>query len=424
MLGLIVAGEAVFALPFHITRFFRATVLESFELTNTELGAAQGVYGIVAMLCYFPGGILADRFPPRVLLTLSLFATSAGGLYLASFPGYTGAVLVWGFFGITTILFFWAALIRATREWGAIDEQGRAFGLLDAGRGIYAASLASLAALVFGFLFPEGEAAASPSERKAVLQYVIYGYSAATALAGLFVWFALASSGKPDDFVSTRPEGGQEATTASLVVDVFRVLRMPSVWLIGLVVVCAYVSYKGFDNYSLYAVEGFGMSHSEAARLSAIGAWMRPVGALAAGFLGDRFNVTRMTVLCFALLLASQLFMALYTPQPNAGWVLLINLLIGGAAMFGLRALYYALMEESRVPLSLTGTAVGLISVVGFTPDVFVAYTGGMLLDRSPGITGHQHYFWFLAGFAAFGLLVSSLLMYTNRQAVRKTNDS
>lgn len=411
MLGLIVAGEAVFALPFHITRFFRATVLEAFDLTNTELGAAQGVYGIVAMLCYFPGGILADRFPPRVLLTLSLFATSAGGLYLATFPNYVGAVLVWGFFGITTILLFWAALIRATREWGATDEQGRAFGLLDAGRGIYAASLASLAALAFGFLFPEGEAAASPSERRAVLQYVIYGYCTATALAGLFVWFSLGTSGRPGESVNTRQEGGNGTTNTNLVADVLRVLRMPSVWLIGLVVVSAYVSYKGFDNYSLYAVEGFGMSHSEAARLSAIGAWMRPVGALAAGFLGDRFNVTRMTVVCFALLLASQLFMALYAPQPNAGWVLLINLLIGGAAMFGLRALYYALMEEAQVPLSLTGTAVGLISVVGFTPDVFVAYTGGLLLDQSPGITGHQHYFWFLAGFAALGLLTSIILM-------------
>ena len=39
MLGLVIAGEAIFALPFHVARFFRPTVLEVFNLMATELGA-------------------------------------------------------------------------------------------------------------------------------------------------------------------------------------------------------------------------------------------------------------------------------------------------------------------------------------------------------------------------------------------------
>jgi len=92
-------------------------------------------------------------------------------------------------------------------------------------------------------------------------------------------------------------------------------------------------------------------------------------------------------------------------------WVLLLNILIGGSAMFGLRGLYFALFEEARIPAAVTGTAVGLVSVVGYTPDIFVSYTGGVLLDQSPGLAGHQHYFFFLAAFAAIGLLVSVVLM-------------
>ena len=65
MLGLVLAGEAIYALPFHVTRFFRPTVLEVFDLTNTELGSAQAVYGVVAMLSYFPGGPLADSGRPQ-----------------------------------------------------------------------------------------------------------------------------------------------------------------------------------------------------------------------------------------------------------------------------------------------------------------------------------------------------------------------
>ena len=82
MLGLIIAGEAIYALPFHLTRFFRPTVLEVFGITATELGAAQSIYGVVAMLAYFPGGPLADRFPARKLMAMSLWTTAAGGFYL------------------------------------------------------------------------------------------------------------------------------------------------------------------------------------------------------------------------------------------------------------------------------------------------------------------------------------------------------
>ena len=109
--SLICAGEAIFTLPYHVTRFFRPTFLEVFDLTATELGVAQSAYGVIAMVAYFFGGPLADRFEPRKLLAGSLWATALGGLYLATFPDVTGVMLVWGFFGLTNILLFWAALI-------------------------------------------------------------------------------------------------------------------------------------------------------------------------------------------------------------------------------------------------------------------------------------------------------------------------
>ena len=138
---------------------------------------------------------------------------------------------------------------------------------------------------------------------------------------------------------------------------------------------------------------------------------MRPLAAVAAGLIGDRILVSRMTVLCFSVLLVSQLFFAIHTPEPGVGWILLGNILIGSSAIFGLRSLYYALFEEAEVPAVVTGTAVGLVSVIGYTPDIFVSYVGGVLLDNSPGLAGHQHYFYFLAAFAALGLLVSYTLM-------------
>ena len=395
MIALIVAGEAVFSLPFHVARFFRPTVLELFALTNTELGAAQSAYGIVAMLAYFPGGPLADRFSARRLLTVSLLATSLGGLYFVSFPPYRGLALLFGFWGLTTILLFWAALIRATREWGGEDKQGRAFGILDGGRGLFAAVLAAAAVAVFQQLMPEDPVAATDAMRARALGGIIYMYTGVTASAGALCWLFV-----PEHRELLPPHD-------SLWEHIGGVVRLPRVWLQALVVVCAYVGYKGVDDYSLYAVQAYGMNEVDGARVSALSAWVRPVAAVGAGWLGDRVCASRVTALCFALMVGSYAWLALAVPRPSALWVLYLNVLVTCVAVFGLRGVYFALFQEAAVPLAATGTAVGLVSVIGYTPDIFVNLVGGWLLDRTPGVRGHQHFFTFLLVAATVGLVAT-----------------
>ena len=133
---LILIGELIFALPFHVTRFFRPTVLEVFQFTNFELGAMFSAYGVTAMVAYLPGGAIADRFSPRRLMAFSAFTTALGGVYMVTIPSVMGMTLLYGYWGVTSILLFWAALIRSTRAAGGASEQGQVFGLLDAGRGL------------------------------------------------------------------------------------------------------------------------------------------------------------------------------------------------------------------------------------------------------------------------------------------------
>ena len=106
-------------------------------------------------------------------------------------------------------------------------------------------------------------------------------------------------------------------------------------------------------------------------------------------------------------MVASYAWFGLTEPVPSMPWVLYANVLVSCAAIFGLRGVYFALFEEGSVPIETTGTAVGLVSVIGYTPDVFVALAGGWFLDRSPGVAGHQHFFLFLGAFAVLGLVAS-----------------
>jgi sugar phosphate permease len=182
---------------------------------------------------------------------------------------------------------------------------------------------------------------------------------------------------------------------------------MPRVWLQAIIVVCAYVGYKGIDNYSLYAVQGHGMNEVEGAKVSTLSAWIRPVAAVGAGWIADRVSASLVSTLLFALLLGSYVWLALDAPNPSTVWVLYLNVALTCVAVFGLRGVYFALFQEAAVPLSATGTAVGLVSVIGYTPDIFVHLVGGFLLDRSPGLEGHRHFFAFLASSAAVGLIAA-----------------
>ena len=79
------------------------------------------------------------------------------------------------------------------------------------------------------------------------------------------------------------------------------------------------------------------------------------------------------------------------------------------AGIYGIRAIYFAVMKEAAVPLLATGSAVGIISVLGYTPDVFMSPFMGYLLDHFPGEKGHELVFLTLAIFALIGLWVSYL---------------
>ena len=81
-----------------------------------------------------------------------------------------------------------------------------------------------------------------------------------------------------------------------------------------------------------------------------------------------------------------------------------------------LRGIYFALFGEGRVPLAYTGSAVGVVSVIGYTPDVFMGPLMGVLLDGSPGAAGHQHLFWVVAGFGIVGLMCTVLFQRVTRK--------
>lgn len=402
--ALILAGEQIYGLPFATQRFFRPTMLEAFNITNTQLGDMFAAFGVTAMFSYFFGGPFADRYSARALIALSLVLTAAGGLFMATFPGVWAMSALYAYWGVTTSFLFWAALIKATRDWGGTATQGVAFGILDGGRGLAAAVFGAIAVGILTLYLPTESALVTDMDRRSGLRTIILYYSLITLLCAVIVWYLVPHH---DTTVSVHrnPFAG-----------VPKVMRRPLIWAQAAIIICAYCGYKGLDNYSLYAVQVLGMNEIDAAKLATYGAYVRPVACVVAGLIADRFDAARSIFVLFVTLVASYSVLATATLETTTLGVIYLNIFVTFFAVFALRGIYYALLEETRTPKHLTGASVAVIAFFGYTPEAFFGPITGRILDANPGVPGHLNYFAFLAGVSVAGVLVTLLLIWLNKR--------
>ena len=101
----------------------------------------------------------------------------------------------------------------------------------------------------------------------------------------------------------------------------------------------------------------------------------------------------------------------LLTPgNPSYVIVCVVIVLAFAAAMYALRGVYYATMGEAGVPVALTGTATGIISVIGYLPDTFMNLLIGDKLDKYPGAAGYKYIFIYMIVFAVLGIVVAFII--------------
>ncbi|WP_306643596.1 MFS transporter [Sanyastnella coralliicola] len=388
---LFIAGEAIFFLPFVLPRIFRLTLLQVFDLSNSELGDLFSVYGLVAIGCYFLGGPVADRFKARWLLSGALIITGISGFYLASIPPKGALYGLYAFYGVSTIMLFWAAMLRATRDYGGVGNAPLAYGILDGGRGLIAALIGFVAVGLLQDVIPTDAGSITPEERKEAFQVVIYFFSSFVVLAGLAVLFALRTP--PPSAAQPRFEPSQ----------VWKAIKMPAVWKQSLIILCAYSAYRVTDAFPALAETYLNMNESAAAAFTSQLLWVRPLGAIAGGILGTSIRTSRLIVGAFAIIFLCGLLVGFGASQVSILLPFLIIIMAMASSIYALRGLYFAVMEEMEIPIAITGTVVGIASIVGFLPDVYMAKLIGVFLDDFPGKQGHQYVYLSMAGFALVG---------------------
>jgi nitrate/nitrite transporter NarK len=395
LICLVFGGGAIYLLPY-LRQSFHQTMLRAFGLDNRQLGKVSSAYGLLAMLSYVPGGWLADVLSPRLLITGSLAASGAIGLYLAGFPDYRTTLGLHAVLGVVSIMTFWPSVIRAVRHLARPEAQGRAFGFYEAGTGAVQALVTSVGVALFARYAVEVQGLAA----------VIRLISILLLTAAVAVWISMAKTplaSRPAVAGRRRPGGGLRSGLRG----VLEALRLPAVWLTALVVLGAYWAYWGAYDLAAFARDAFESDAAEGATLSSYRMWFRVLAPLVTGWIADRRTASGTSFVCMSLLTAAFVLLGLMPTGETYRWLLWFDTTLLAAALFGVRGVYFALVEEGKVPSAITGRAVGIISIVGFVPDFIAPLVLGELLHRYALVRGHQLFYLGIAAVSLVGALAA-----------------
>jgi MFS family permease len=389
---LVIAAGAIYPI-LYLRQVYQPTMLEVFHITDSQLGYLYSSLGTIFLLSYLPSGWLADRIAPRLLICFSLIATGVLGLWYSTAPSFPMLMMIFGGWGLSTGLTFWAAVIKRVTMIAGTHEQGRFFGLLDGGRGLIEAMLATIAITLFAWVTQtKGEPVA------AGFKLVVYMYAFLCIALGVVLALVKDPQGT-EDAAANRAARQRN----NVLVDLKTLAKIPELWLVAAIVFCGYQVFWATYSFSAYLHEGeIGLTVVMAGTITTLKLWMRPIGGIGGGFLGDRYS--KVSVLVIALFLAALSLVGLMAaPRISSHALLVFLVLFIGILTYAIRGLYWSLLDRCNIPVTTMGLAIGLISVLGYSPDVFLPLINGYLTQTFPGVFGYQLYFGYVAAMAALG---------------------
>ena len=206
--------------------------------------------------------------------------------------------------------------------------------------------------------------------------------------------------------VAGAEETGSEAQEAFSLKNVVKVLKMPGTWLISALVFCCFSFTSAGNGYlGPYTVNVLGVSETMASSFAIVRNYIiAAVMTLAIGFISDKIG-SKAKTLGIYLAIASVLGAALVFTKSAFALCLVISFIFA-IVYSGMRGIYFATLNEVGIPLSMTGIATGIISMLCYLPDVYFAKLAGTWLDAY-GNTGYDLIWYWAIGCGVIGVIVA-----------------
>lgn len=369
-------------------------MIETFGVSNAELGLLITILGITAVVAAVPLGALADRLDCRKALSFSLFAMMIGVGVLAVIPTYPVAVGVWICDGIVMSLWY-AAIYKTVRVIAPPDAVGKSFGMFGVGT-----ALGSIVVNVAGLALYDYFAEAFSLQ--AGLSSILWAFFIAGMISSIGGYLLIRGFKVQGDDDEEEPEKTNFKT-------VIAALKSPSVWIYVLGCFCIYSFQVSISYFTLYFTAVLGASLTFSGIVAIFRQYgLRIISAPFGGWLGDKIGGTAKVIRGSFAILFVFVLIVLFLPPTTPIWVLVI--LVFAIGLLGTMniSLQASISEDALVPPEQMGLAVGMTALL--TADLFQPAMFGAWLD-SFGNDGYTYIWIYTLAILALGMIVLSIMI-------------
>ncbi|WP_066496070.1 MFS transporter [Abyssisolibacter fermentans] len=382
----------------YLREAFYTPLKEALNATHEQVGALSSIYGTVALFSYIPGGILADKISTRALMVFSFISTGLLTLWFAMMPPYPVVKLIYGLMGVTTILTFWSAFVKTIRLLGGESEQGKMFGLSEGIRSV-GGTIGSF--IVLGII-------ANAATQLAGLQVTLLFYGSVYIVVGILCIFFIPADKKEKD----------EKKSIFSVKEIKEAIKLPGLWLVSLLIFAWYCIYSAQSYTTPYLTEIYGLPLSVVGSLSIMRSYgMGIFAGPLAGVIGDKIgSPTRVLIWGSIAAIILTVGFIVFPVKQSLVMIPMILMIVLSFIVYSARGTYFATMADAGIPIALTGIASGLISIIGYSPDMFLYTMAGKWLDNNSGVAGYRYIFIFMIVCAIVALIASLAILRLSKK--------
>jgi MFS family permease len=330
------------------------------SLSLVQVGWIWGVGSVMSILVGLVGGVIGDRFGPRLTLAIAcLFMGIAGAS-----RGLSNGFVMLAFTALITGIAQMSIpmnLHKACGVWFSKEQLGMANGVVSVGMALGFLSGSLLAATVFSQLFGSW-------------RNVLYVYGAVAILFGILWWFSQEKA-NGEDRQHNQPVTYLEA--------IGHVMRLRNVWILCIATAGVSGCVNGMLGFLPLYLRGLGWQPGIADSTLASFHAASMLFAIPIALFSDRIGNRRGVLMGAALLIGLGTGLLGFV----SGVLISVAVLIAGVARDGFMAITMtAIIEEKGVGERFAGSAVGLnISVMGLA-NVFSPPVGNWLTKFGSGI--------------------------------------
>ena len=394
-LALMLGAGTIYKLYFMDGAFY-VQMQEFMGLSHTQIGLIYSISGWVSTFGFLAAVYITDRFSKKKMIPFAMIGNGIAGILLALFPPFPMMLMLFCFFAVFSDMLFWPTMLKTIRLIGNETEQGRMFGFLETGRGLIDTIVNFIALGIFVLL------GSNAFGFKGALVF----FSLLTIVIGIGSYFVI-----EDDEVAQLKGADKNKSAFDGMLEAF---KNKDIWLVAVNVFTVYSVYSGIKYFVPFLKDIYAMPIALASTYGIINAYcLKMVGGPIGGYVSDKVthSAAKFIRIMFVLT-AAALFAYVALPHGNLSIYLGMGMaLLISAFVFCMRAVFFAPMDEVKVPRRITGAAMSLGSFIGYLPGAFIGIIYGSQLDANPGIGGYKIVFTIMGCIAVAGVVISSILV-------------